>query len=221
MKTSQPAGADTLSLGVQRAFAEDDVRELFRKVGNPELGAGDGRIAPIKRTLTGNCPACGRFAGPTRESFMGNLIQQTEPLKHVIIARVIAGLPMFVIGMMHFIAPANFEKILRTASIPLVEVNMVAAPAAEVLAGTFLLSGFFARVGGFLGLSTMIPAIYSTLVINSLRSSAGAAKLGENFPFVPPIPIPVIVLLACAYVMWRGGGAWSADYAIITDPHHD
>ena len=80
-------------------------------------------------------------------------------------------------------------------------------------AGILLLSGLYARVGGFLGMGTMLPAIYATLVLAGMSPGdlpAGIAAVPE----VPPLPVPVLVLLSSVYVAWRGGGAWSLDARI-------
>lgn len=124
-------------------------------------------------------------------------IRQTAALKHVIVARLIAGLPLVGMGMMHLIGAGPIMPILEAARIPLPEVNAVLAPVVEVVAGLLLLSGAFARVGAALGCASMAVAVYAHVV--------------ADWPDEPPIVLPIAVLLAALYVLWRGGGAWSMD----------
>lgn len=126
--------------------------------------------------------------------------------KHLIVPRLIAGLPLLILGAKHFIDPEHFRKVLEVSGLPgPIDVMVIAAPAAEVLAGVLLLLGLFARVGGLLGIATMAPAILSTVKIMNLDAA--------DKPFVPPLPLPIVVLLCAAYVLVRGAGAWSIDAA--------
>ncbi len=137
-------------------------------------------------------------------------IRSTSGHKHIMAFRLVAGAPLLMFGVMHFIDPASFRAILQATGIPMVEVNMIAAPLAEIVAGFMLLLGVFARIGGLLGIATMLPAIYATVVLAGTNESQLPAGLTQ-IPEVPPLPLPVIVLLASAYVLWRGAGAWSMD----------
>lgn len=126
-------------------------------------------------------------------------LRQTAALKHVIVARVIAGVPLAGLGFMHLIGAAPMKPILEAAKIPLPDLNAVVAPLVEVVAGLLLLSGAFARIGAILACVTMAVAIY--------------AHLAADWVDEPPIALPIAVLLAALYVLWRGGGAWSVDAA--------
>jgi uncharacterized membrane protein YphA (DoxX/SURF4 family) len=70
-----------------------------------------------------------------------------------------------------------------------------------MLGGLLLLSGFFARVGGILGIATMVPAILTTIRLANLIDA----------PMVPPLPLPIMVFVASTVVLVLGGGAWSVD----------
>lgn len=132
--------------------------------------------------------------------------QSAAPAKHVIVPRLIAGLPLLLLGAKHFVDPEHFRRILEVSGLPgPIDLTLIAAPAAEVLAGVLLLLGLFARVGGLLGIATMAPAILSTVKLMNLEAA--------DKPFVPPLPVPIAVLLCSAYVLWRGAGAWSVDAA--------
>jgi uncharacterized membrane protein YphA (DoxX/SURF4 family) len=124
-------------------------------------------------------------------------IRHTTALKHVIVARLIAGLPLVGIAAMHLIGAAPLRPILEAAKIPLPDLNTVVAPVVEVVAGLLILSGAFARVGAVLGSVTMALAMYAHVV--------------ADWTDEPPIMLPIAVLLAALYVLWRGGGAWSVD----------
>lgn len=138
--------------------------------------------------------------------------RKTVPHKHVLLPRLVAGLPLLVLGARHYVDPGHFRNILVASGLPMVDLSAALAPAAEVLAGILLLTGTLARLGGLLGIATMVPAIVSTLAIKGLDPQNLPGGLTE-VPFVPPLPVPVVVLLCSAYVLWRGAGAWSVDAA--------
>jgi uncharacterized membrane protein YphA (DoxX/SURF4 family) len=119
----------------------------------------------------------------------------------MLLPRLLAGIPLVVFSAMHFMNPQHFRNILTAGGVPMVEVNVWAASSAEMLGGGLLLTGFFARIGGLLGVGTMMPAILTTIRLASL----------PNAPMVPPLPLPVIVLVASGVVLVLGGGAWSGD----------
>jgi uncharacterized membrane protein YphA (DoxX/SURF4 family) len=128
-------------------------------------------------------------------------LRQTKPRKIMLLPRLVAGVPLVAFSAMHFMNPEHFRSILTAAGVPMVDVNVWAASSAEMLGGLLLLTGFFARLGGILGIGTMAPAILATVRLAGLASA----------PKVPPLPLPILVLLASATVLVLGGGAWSAD----------
>ena len=128
-------------------------------------------------------------------------LQQTTPRKIILLPRLFAGVPLVVFSAMHFMNPQHLREILTAGGVPMVEVNIWAASSAEMLGGVLLLTGFFARVGGLLGVGTMMPAILTTVRLASLPDA----------PTVPPLPVPSMVLVASTIVMVLGGGAWSGD----------
>jgi len=128
-------------------------------------------------------------------------LQQTTPRKIILLPRLFAGVPLVVFSAMHFMNPQHLRAILTAGGVPMVEVNIWAASSAEMLGGVLLLTGFFARVGGLLGVGTMMPAILTTVRLASLPDA----------PTVPPLPVPIVVLVASTIVMVLGGGAWSGD----------
>ena len=128
-------------------------------------------------------------------------LQQTTPRKIMLLPRLLAGVPLVVFSAMHFMNPQHFGDILTAGGVPMDEVNVWAASSAEMLGGVLLLAGFFARVGGMLGVVTMVPAIVTTARLASLPDS----------PMVPPLPLPIMVLAASTIVLVLGAGAWSGD----------
>ena len=90
------------------------------------------------------------------------------------------------------------------------DVTVIAASATEFLAALLLLSGLLSRIGGLLGIGTMAPAIYSTAVLMRMTPEDLPGGLTE-VPFVPPMPVPVLVLIASLVVLVLGGGSLSVD----------
>jgi uncharacterized membrane protein YphA (DoxX/SURF4 family) len=135
---------------------------------------------------------------------MSNLIEQirqTDTSKRVAILRIVAGLPLAIFGAMHLADPASFRTILEASHVPFIELNLIAAPITEIIAGLFLITGYFARLGGLGGAVTMFAAAWSTAILAGIPTA----------PEVPPMPLPLAVLAISTYVLWRGAGAWSLD----------
>jgi uncharacterized membrane protein YphA (DoxX/SURF4 family) len=128
--------------------------------------------------------------------------------KLLIVPRLLAALPLLGLGVMHFIDPGHMRDILTASGLPMVELSVYAAPAAEIVAGALLLLGFYARIGGLLGAGTMLPAIYSTVVLAKM-TVATLPKGMTEVPSVPPLPLPIIVLVCSLIVVALGGGVWS------------
>ena len=129
----------------------------------------------------------------------------TDPLKHMVIARLIAGAPLAVFGVMHLVSEeAAMRPILEAANIPLPGLNAALAPIVEIVAGLLMLTGLLTRLGAFLGAITMIVAIYAHVV--------------ADWPNEPPMVIAIIVLAASLYLLWRGVGAWSVDRSRSSGP---
>ena len=135
---------------------------------------------------------------------MNNIIEQlrqTDGNKRVAVLRIVAGLPLVTFGAMHLVDPGSFRTILEASRVPFVELNLIAAPITEVIAGLLLITGYLARLGGLAGAVTMLAAAWSTAILAGIPSA----------PEVPPMPLPLVVLAISTYVLWRGAGAWSLD----------
>ncbi len=130
-------------------------------------------------------------------------IRATGPQRHLLLVRIVAGAPLFGIGLAHVLVPeAPMRPLVEAAGIPLAGLVSPIGVAVEIVAGLSLLLGLWARVGGLLAIPTMLGAIYTHLVIDAWPNGP------EN---EPPLALPVAVLLCAAYVVWRGPGRWSFD----------
>ena len=70
--------------------------------------------------------------------------------------------------------------------------------------GVVLGIGVFARLAFVVVIGIMVVATYVHLGVND----------PSLFPLQPSQPIiPLIVIAMCAYILWRGNGAWSLDLA--------
>jgi uncharacterized membrane protein YphA (DoxX/SURF4 family) len=146
---------------------------------------------------------------------MSSALQRTTPYRFMVLPRLVAGLPLLFFGVKHVLDPEPFRAILIASGLPMVEFNVIAAPLVECVAAALLLSGFLARLGGALGVVTMLPAIYATLTLKGLDPAHLPAGLTQ-VPFVPPLPLPVVVLVGALAVVIVGAGAWSVDAAVGT-----
>tara|TARA_R110000782_G_scaffold102243_2_gene189222 strand:- start:3210 stop:3620 length:411 start_codon:yes stop_codon:yes gene_type:complete len=122
---------------------------------------------------------------------------RTDRSKLTIIPRLLAGAPLTALNIMHLTGAAPLRPILEGANIPLPGLNAIVAPAAGLIAGVLLLAGAFARVGALIGIGSMSVALYTHAV--------------SDWPDEPPIALPIVVLLASAWVLYKGAGTWSID----------
>ena len=139
-----------------------------------------------------------------------NRLQQTTSSVFPLIPRLIAGAVLTFFSIMHFRDPQHFRDILCAAGFPLVDLSVPAASAAELAAGLLLLSGFFTRIGGILGIATMVPAIIATIKLAQMTVEALPEGLTE-IPMVPPLPLPIVVLVTSTVAFFLGGGRLSLD----------
>ena len=137
-------------------------------------------------------------------------LQQTTDKPFPIVPRLIAGGILTFFSLKHFGDSQHFANIMTAAGFPMVKLNVWAASATELLAGILLLSGLFTRVGGFLGIATMAPAIVATLTIAGLDPGNLPGGLTE-VPFVPPLPLPIVTIVTSLIALVVGGGKFSVD----------
>ena len=132
-------------------------------------------------------------------------LRKTNPGRPTGVVRVLLGFLFLSTGLMKILVPdlrAAFSGQLTAASIPFHGLNLWVVPVAEVLAGLFLLAGLYTRLAAAAAAGMMVVATYVHLVVHD----------PDLFPLQPEAPtIPIVALVLCAYVLWRGGGSWSAD----------
>jgi len=133
-----------------------------------------------------------------------NKLLSTRPLTHLAIVRIIAAVPLLGIGAMHLTGAAPMRPIIDAAGLPMPALGAIAAPLGEILAGILLVSGAASRLGALLGAAIMAVALYSHIV--------------ADWPDEPPPPLPLSVLALCLYITIRGGGRWSIDHRLSSNP---
>jgi len=144
-------------------------------------------------------------------------LQQTNNSPIPIVPRLIAGGILTFFSIKHFGDPEHFAHIMTAAGFPMVEISVWAASVMELIAGLLLLSGFFTRIGGLLGVAAMVPAIIATLKIAGLDAENLPGGLTE-VPFVPPLPLPIITLVTSVIAIIIGGGKLSIDKKMTSMP---
>ncbi len=127
-------------------------------------------------------------------------LRKTQPAKWLIFPRLVAALPLVVFGSFHLTGRSPLMEILLRADIPFPGINFYLAPVVMVLSGLSMGLGFYARIGAVTGSGAMLVAAYSKLVIEEWPG-----------PMEIPIALPLVVLAACAAILIKGPGAWSAD----------
>ena len=145
-----------------------------------------------------------------------NKLQQTTNKAFPIVPRLIAGGILTFFSLKHFSDPGHFANIMTAAGLPMVDLNVWAASATELIAGILLLSGFLTRLGGLLGIATMVPAIIATLTIAGLDPENLPGGLTE-VPFVPPLPLPIVTMVTSLIALVLGGGKFSLDKMMSTN----
>ena len=145
-----------------------------------------------------------------------NKLQQTTDKAFPIVPRLIAGGILTFFSLKHFSDPGHFANIMTAAGLPMVDLNVWAASATELIAGILLLSGFLTRLGGLLGIATMVPAIIATLTIAGLDPENLPGGLTE-VPFVPPLPLPIVTMVTSLIALVLGGGKFSLDKMMSTN----
>ena len=145
-----------------------------------------------------------------------NKLQQTTDKAFPVVPRLIAGGILTFFSLKHFSDPGHFANIMTAAGLPMVDLNVWAASATELIAGILLLSGFLTRLGGLLGIATMVPAIIATLTIAGLDPENLPGGLTE-VPFVPPLPLPIVTMVTSLIALVLGGGKFSLDKMMSTN----
>ena len=132
-------------------------------------------------------------------------IRKTKNDKKAGVIRIMIGMIILSTGVMKLLVPMLWNAWsgqLTQAGIPFYTLNLWFVPFAEIITGLLLVSGFFSRLASLILFFMMIVATYVHLTVHD----------PSLFPLQPEAPImPLILIGACTYVFWRGGGAWSTD----------
>ncbi len=132
-------------------------------------------------------------------------IRNTKYDKTTGLIRIMIGIIILSTGAMKLLVPMLWHAWsgqLSAAHIPFHSFNLWFVPFAEIITGLLLISGFFSRLACLVLFFMMTVATYVHLTVHD----------PSLFPLQPEAPIiPLILIGACAYVFWHGGGAWSAD----------
>lgn len=146
---------------------------------------------------------------------MNNALTKTTNQKHIIIIRILAGAPLLMFGLMHLTGAMPMKPLVEAAGLPMPDMMAVVAPIAQILAGALLLSGAFARVGGVIAIGTMLGALMTHIKIpNDQWPTPSEIDPSIMTPGAEPtfmMALAAIVILASAYVIFKGAGAWSVD----------
>jgi putative oxidoreductase len=132
-------------------------------------------------------------------------LRATEPHRHLLLVRIAAGLPLLATGLAHVLVPeAPLRPLVDAAGFPFAAVITPIGIVVKIVAGILLLLGLWARLGGMVGVPIMLAALYAHAVID----------VWPNAPEVqePPLALPITVLIASGYVLWRGAGCFSLDH---------
>src|SRR6516165_8299650 len=86
-------------------------------------------------------------------------IQHTNPWKFLVVFRLVAGLPLVFLAVLHLIYLDDLRAILTAGRLPSPDVYAVVVPLVEILAGVLLLAGLWTRVGGMFALGVMMSAM--------------------------------------------------------------
>ncbi len=133
-------------------------------------------------------------------------ILATKKDKILGVTRILLGAQFLTTAIMKYFEPfsANWDAQLTQANIPFYTLSLWLGPIVEMVVGLLLVSGFLSRIGGLIGVAFMIAAAYAHLVVDPNFLPFGNVT---NFHVL----VPLMILAGSAYVLWRGGGAWSAD----------
>jgi uncharacterized membrane protein YphA (DoxX/SURF4 family) len=123
------------------------------------------------------------------------------------VIRLLLGVLFVMTGVMKLVVPMLAEAWsgqLLAASLPFYELTRWTVPFVELGVGMALMFGLFARLAGVIVIGIMVVATYVHVMVDD----------PALFPLQPSEPIiPVVVMVMAAFVVWRGAGAWSQDWA--------
>lgn len=113
------------------------------------------------------------------------------------VSRVLAALPLLLVGSQHLFGLEPMLPLLEGAGLPLARQTALVAPVLEIAAALLLLLGWRVRLGSLAAIGSMIGA----LVVHARH----------DWPQEPPIWLPVGVIVFAAVVLIVGAGRFSLD----------
>jgi uncharacterized membrane protein YphA (DoxX/SURF4 family) len=123
--------------------------------------------------------------------------------------RVVLAVLFVMTGAMKLLVPMlgeAFSGQLLAADLPFYMVSRWTVPFIEIVLGVVLAFGLFVRPACIVVMAVMAVATYVHLAVND----------PTLFPLQPSKPIiPVVVMVMCLLLLWRGGGAWSMDLRAV------
>ena len=132
-------------------------------------------------------------------------VRRTSDNRLAGVTRLLMALIFLMTGVMKLLVPMLAEAWsgqLLAADLPLYAVSRWTVPFLEVALGAALAAGLLVRPAVVAVMGIMVVATYVHVVVDD----------PSLFPLQPSAPvIPLIVIAMCAYLLWRGAGAWSLD----------
>lgn len=121
------------------------------------------------------------------------------------VLRLFLGFVFFMAGILKVVVPflgEAFAGQLNAANIPFQDLSLFVVPIVETVLGITLLFGIHVQLSAVVAAGIMVVATYVHVVADD----------PSLFPLQSVEPIgPLVLLLGLAYLLWRGGGAWSID----------
>jgi uncharacterized membrane protein YphA (DoxX/SURF4 family) len=115
------------------------------------------------------------------------------------------GVVFIMTGAMKLVVPMladAWSGQLLAANLPFYTLTRWTVPFVEIVLGSMLLAGLFARLASFAVIGIMTVATYVHLVVDD----------ATLFPLQPSEPVvPIVVMAMSALILWKGAGAWSMD----------
>ena len=132
-------------------------------------------------------------------------IRRTSDSKSAGSIRLMLAVIFLMTGAMKLLVPMLWDAWsgqLQAAQIPMYEVSRWMVPFIEIALGAVLALGTFVRPAAIMVTVIMAVATYVHLIVDD----------PALFPLQPSEPIiPIAIIMLSAYLLWRGGGAWSKD----------
>ena len=132
-------------------------------------------------------------------------LRRTSDEKPAGVLRLLLGFIFFMAGILKVVVPhlgEAFAGQLIAANFPLHNLSLNTFPIAEMVLGITLFFGLHTRVSAALAALSMVVATYVHIAVED----------PSLFPLQPVEPVgPLVLLAGLAYILWRGGGAWSID----------